>query len=44
MSNLKYTRCYLQRKRLKTWQRQWKIDLINEFNPDWLDLYENILD
>ncbi|ABI82504.1 GIY-YIG nuclease family protein [Francisella tularensis] len=31
-------------KRLKTWQRQWKIDLINEFNPDWLDLYESILD
>ncbi|MDE4994747.1 GIY-YIG nuclease family protein, partial [Francisella tularensis subsp. holarctica] len=31
-------------KRLNTWQRQWKIDLINEFNPDWLDLYERILD
>ncbi|MDE5014876.1 GIY-YIG nuclease family protein, partial [Francisella tularensis subsp. holarctica] len=27
-----------------TWQRQWKIDLINEFTPDWLDLYERILD
>ena len=30
-------------KRLKTWQRQWKIDLINSFNPKWLDLYESIL-
>ncbi|MDE4951216.1 GIY-YIG nuclease family protein, partial [Francisella tularensis] len=26
-------------KRLKTWQRHWKIDMINEFNPVWLDLY-----
>ena len=31
-------------KRLKTWQRQWKVDLINKFNPNWLDLYESILD
>ena len=31
-------------KRLKTWQRQWKIELINKFNPEWLDLYESILD
>ncbi|MDE5028216.1 GIY-YIG nuclease family protein, partial [Francisella tularensis subsp. holarctica] len=31
-------------KTLTTWQRQWKTDLINEFNPDWLDLYESNLD
>ncbi|AIT09000.1 GIY-YIG nuclease [Candidatus Francisella endociliophora] len=30
-------------KRLKTWQRKWKLDLINKFNPLWLDLYDNIL-
>ena len=30
-------------KRLKTWQRQWKIELINKFNPEWIDLYESIL-
>ncbi|MED7819519.1 MULTISPECIES: GIY-YIG nuclease family protein [unclassified Francisella] len=30
-------------KRLKTWQRKWKLDLINEFNPKWLDLYDSIL-
>ncbi|AJI52509.1 GIY-YIG nuclease family protein [Francisella philomiragia] len=30
-------------KRLKTWKRSWKIDLINKLNPKWLDLYESIL-
>lgn len=31
-------------KRLKTWQRKWKLDLINEFNPKWLDLYDSGFD
>ncbi len=26
-------------KRLKEWQRQWKIDLIEKNNPNWIDLY-----
>ncbi len=26
---------------LKKWNRQWKIELIEKFNPLWLDLYEN---
>ena len=26
-------------KTLKRWYRQWKIDLIEGFNPDWRDLY-----
>ena len=30
-------------KRLKAWQRQWEIDLIDSFNPEWLDLYNDIL-
>jgi len=30
-------------KRLKEWQRQWKIELINKFNPAWEDLYEKII-
>ena len=30
-------------KRLKKWNRQWKIELIEEKNPDWNDLYPNIL-
>jgi len=25
-------------KQLKKWNRQWKINLINDFNPDWEDL------
>ena len=29
-------------KRLKFWLRQWKLDLINKNNPDWLDLYDKI--
>jgi putative endonuclease len=25
-------------KQLKNWKRVWKIDLINKFNPNWLEL------
>ena len=28
-------------KRLKEWQRGWKITLIEKMNPVWNDLYEN---
>jgi putative endonuclease len=30
-------------KQLKKWRRQWKIELIEKMNPQWLDLYNNIL-
>jgi putative endonuclease len=30
-------------KRLKRWQRDWKIALIEKSNPNWDDLYESIL-
>jgi len=30
-------------KQLKTWQRQWKIDLIMQKNPDWKDLYDELI-
>jgi len=30
-------------KRLKHWNRQWKINLIESRNPDWRDLYEEII-
>lgn len=30
-------------KRVKKWKRQWKIELINKLNPDWKDLYNDIL-
>jgi len=29
-------------KKLKRWHRQWKINLIEERNPTWRDLYEKI--
>ncbi len=29
-------------KRLKKWNRKWKIKLIEEMNPDWCDLYNDL--
>lgn len=29
-------------KQMKLWKRDWKIELIERQNPDWLDLYEQI--
>jgi putative endonuclease len=29
-------------KTLKTWRREWKIELITAANPDWHDLYEDL--
>jgi putative endonuclease len=28
--------------RLKKWRREWKLNLINAFNPGWLDLHDDI--
>jgi len=30
-------------KQLKNWHREWKINLINQFNPEWRDLSEEFL-
>jgi putative endonuclease len=30
-------------RRLKGWNRDWKIRIISERNPDWVDLYDTIL-
>ena len=30
-------------KRIKTWNRAWKVRLINKDNPDWDDLYGRML-
>ena len=30
-------------KQLKNWRREWKINLVNEFNPAWADLYGSLL-
>ena len=32
----------LREKQLKRWNRAWKIRLIEERNPDWRDLYEDL--
>jgi len=31
-------------KQLKNWTRKWKLALIEKENPDWMDLYESILE
>ncbi len=32
----------LREKRLKKWNRAWKISLIEKANPDWIDLYPGV--
>jgi putative endonuclease len=32
----------VREKRMKKWRRQWKIDLIEKENPEWVDLYDEI--
>ena len=31
-------------KRLKSWKRNWKIELIEKQNPDWKDLYYRLVE
>jgi len=31
-------------KRLKKWNRAWKVQLIESTNPEWKDLYETVMD
>jgi putative endonuclease len=30
-------------KNLKKWKREWKLRLIEETNPEWIDLYKEII-
>jgi putative endonuclease len=30
-------------KNLKNWKRQWKIELIERYNPNWRDLFEDLI-
>jgi len=30
-------------KQIKNWKREWKVALIEQANPEWLDLYQGIL-
>ena len=34
----------IREKRLKKWNRQWKIELIEKGNPEWKDLYEGMIE
>ncbi len=50
VDRLVYSECYdrpqdaIQReKRLKKWDRAWKIQLIESVNPDWKDQYETLM-
>ena len=33
---------YEREARIKRWRRAWKLKLIENFNPDWRDLFEEI--
>jgi putative endonuclease len=33
----------VREKQLKKWRRSWKIELIKSLNPEWCDLYEELL-
>ena len=33
----------LREKGLKRWRRKWKLELINRFNPNWRDLYSELV-
>ena len=33
----------IREKQIKNWHRQWKINLITKDNPEWNDLYDEIL-
>lgn len=33
----------MREKRLKKWKRNWKIQLIEQQNPEWKDLYDSIM-
>jgi putative endonuclease len=32
----------IREKQIKKWKRAWKLKLIEQTNPKWIDLYENI--
>jgi putative endonuclease len=33
----------VREKQLKKWRRSWKLELIESLNPEWRDLYEELL-
>jgi len=37
-----YWEAGLRERRLKKWKRKWKLELIEQSNPNWNDLYETL--
>ena len=37
-------RAISREKQMKKWERQWKINLIRKSNPEWKDLYHDLVD
>jgi len=35
--------CIAHEKRIKRWLRLWKFELIEKANPDWVDLYDDLV-
>lgn len=35
--------CIAHEKRIKRWRRSWKFDLIEKGNPDWTDLFDQLV-
>ena len=35
--------CIAHEKRIKRWHREWKFDLIERSNPDWQDLFDQLV-
>jgi putative endonuclease len=33
----------IREKQLKKWERKWKLDLVESNNPNWLDLYFELI-
>jgi putative endonuclease len=33
----------IREKQIKEWKREWKLELIEIANPDWRDLYEDLI-
>jgi putative endonuclease len=33
----------LREKQIKEWHRKWKLELIEKFNPEWKDLYDDLI-
>ena len=34
---------FTRERQLKKWKRAWKLELIEQMNPTWRDLYEDLL-